>query len=211
MTGGLMWGSCHSTRPAECLSDFGLGRGFVSVEQGSQKPVAQLGVEDGDADPVRGEGVGVLAGDALDEPVQPQAAEVVAHLALRVGLLEVAGDEWAQALGREAGDGTEDGAQGAGQGCRSFVPEAQRSGSLALLVIGRVDALEGRRADGAALAGLLDHKQALVGGTGFVDQFGQVVQVVQATFDTEIVGAVDDGSIRSARPSLRYCLTRECL
>ena len=30
---------------SEGLADLGLGRGFVGVEQGSQKPVAQLGVE----------------------------------------------------------------------------------------------------------------------------------------------------------------------
>ena len=107
--------------------------------------------------------------------MQPQAADVVAHPALCVRLIEVSGDEWAKALVREAGDGTEDGAEGAGQGCRSFVPEAQGSGSLALLVIGLVDALKERRADGAALAGRLDHKQPLVDLAGFVDQFGEML------------------------------------
>jgi hypothetical protein len=108
---------------------------------------------------------------------------------LAVGLIEVSGDEWAKALVREAGDGTQDGAEGAGQGCCSFVAEAQGSGSLALLVIGLVDALKERRADGTALAGLLDHKQPLVDGTGFVDQFGEMLETA---FDVEIVGAVDD-------------------
>jgi hypothetical protein len=46
----------------------------------------------------------------LDEPVQPEAAEVIAHLALGVWLVELSGDEWAKALVREAGDGTQDGA-----------------------------------------------------------------------------------------------------
>ena len=69
---------------SECLSDLGFGGWFVGVEEGSEEPVAELGVEHGDADPVGGEGVGVLAGDALDESVQPEAAEVVAHLALAV-------------------------------------------------------------------------------------------------------------------------------
>jgi hypothetical protein len=69
------------------------------------------------------------------------------------------------------------------------VAEAQGSGSLALLVIGLVDALKERRADGAALAGLLDHKEALVDSAGFVNQFGEMLQ---AAFDVEIVGAVDD-------------------
>ena len=174
---------------SEGVSDFGFGGWFVGVEEGSEEPVAELGVEDGDADPVGGQDVGVLAGDALDQPVQPEAAEVVAHLALRVGLLEVSGDEWAKALVREAGDGTEDGAQGAGQGCCSFVAEAQGSGSLALSMVGLVDALKERRADGTALAGLFDHKQPPVDLAGFVDQFGEVLK---AAFDIEIERVVDD-------------------
>ena len=56
-------------------------------------------------------------------------------------------------------------------------------------MIGLVDALKERRADGTALAGLFDHKQPLVDGAGFVDQFGEVLE---AAFDVEIVRAVDD-------------------
>ena len=81
-------------------------------------------------------------------------------------------------------------AQGAAQGYCSNVPEAQGSGPLALSVVALVDALVERRADGAALAGLLDHKQPLVDLAGFVDQFGEVVQ---ASVDLEVVGLVDDG------------------
>ena len=44
----------------------------------------------------------------MDEPVQPEAAEVVAHLVLRVVLAEQSGDVGAQALVGEAGDGVED-------------------------------------------------------------------------------------------------------
>jgi len=69
---------------------------------------------------------------ALDEPVQAQAAQVVAHLALAVVLAEMSGDEPAKAFVGEAGDGLQDVAQGAGQGYCSCVPEAQRSGSVAL-------------------------------------------------------------------------------
>ena len=50
-------------------------------------------------------------------------------------------------------------------------------------------ALEQRRADGTALAGLLDHKQPPVHLAGFVDQFGEMLQTA---FDVEIVGPVDD-------------------
>jgi len=56
------------------------------------------------------------------------------------------------------------------------VPETQRSGSLALLVVALVDALKQRSADGTALTGLLDHKQPLVDLAGFVDQFGEILK-----------------------------------
>ncbi|HZO95768.1 MAG TPA: hypothetical protein VFB42_00195 [Gaiellaceae bacterium] len=50
----------------------------------------------------------------------------------------------AKALVAEAGDGVDGGAEGAGQGHGALVAEAQRSGSLALAVVGLVDALKGR-------------------------------------------------------------------
>jgi hypothetical protein len=45
---------------SECLADCAFRGWFVGVEEGSQKPVSELGVEHGDADPVGGEDVGVL-------------------------------------------------------------------------------------------------------------------------------------------------------
>jgi hypothetical protein len=51
-------------------------------------------------------------------------------------------------------------------------PEAQGSGSFALLV-GLVDVLNQRRADGRALTGTLDHKPPMVDLAGFGDQLGQ--------------------------------------
>ena len=107
--------------------------------------------------------------------MEPEAAEVVAHLAGAVVLAEVSGDEPAKAFVGEAGDGTEDVAEGAGQSHGAYVPEAQGSGSLAL-VVGLVDALEERRADGTALTGTFDDKQPLVDLAGSVDQLGEVVQ-----------------------------------
>jgi hypothetical protein len=53
----------------------------------------------------------------------------------------VCGDERAQGLVGEGGDGAELVAQSAGQGHDANVAEAQGSGSLALTVVGQVDAL----------------------------------------------------------------------
>src|SRR5439155_1592690 len=148
-------------------------------------------VEDRDADAVAGEEIGVAVGDAVDESVQAQAAQVVAHLAGAVGVLvEVSGDEPAKAfVGKAAGDGVQDVAEGAGQSHGALIPEAQRSGSLALMV-GLVDALKERRADGTALAGTLDHKQSLVDAAGLGDELGQVLQ---AREHADVGWLVDDG------------------
>lgn len=51
-SGGLDVLSDGVLKGFECLSDFGFGGWFVGVEQGSEEPVCELGVEDGDADTV---------------------------------------------------------------------------------------------------------------------------------------------------------------
>ena len=95
-----------------------------------------------------------------------------------------------------------------GQGHGALVPEAQGSGSLALPYVGLVDALEERRADGTALAGTLDHKQATVDPAGLGHQLGQVADPV---VDPDVAWLVDHGLDASALPSFKYCLTRLCL
>ena len=129
-------------------------------EERAEEAVVELGVEDGDADPVGGEAVGVGVRDAFDEPVEAEAAEVVAHL---VGACSRVPRSPATSPRRlllvkpvTAWTNT---AEGAGQGHGAWVPEAQGSGSLALPCVGLVDALEERRADGTALTGTFDHKQ----------------------------------------------------
>ena len=59
-------------------------------------------------------------------------------------MAEVGGDERAQGLVGEAGDGVELVAERAGQGHGACVAEAQGSGSLALTVVGQVEALKER-------------------------------------------------------------------
>jgi len=78
-----------------------------------------------------------------------------------------AGGWWAASSGRSSRSG---------QSHRALIAKAERSGSLAVSCVGLVDALEERRADGAALAGTLDHKQALVHLTGLGDELGQVLE-----------------------------------
>jgi len=76
---------------------------------------------------------------------------------------------------------------------------SERSAPVSLaLVVGLVDALKQRRADGTALTGTFDHKQPLVDLAGFVDQCGQVVQ---AGGDVEVGGLVDD-RLDAQRPAV---------
>ena len=114
----------------------------------------------------------------------------------------------AKALAGDAGGGVDDEAEGAGQGHGALVPEAQRSGSLALPYAGLVDALEERRADGTALAGMFDHKQAVVDLAGLADQLGQASSRAGTPMSAGLLITV---SMRSALPSFRYCFTRLCL
>ena len=119
-----------------------------------------------------GERVGVGAGLTLDQPMEAESAQVIAHLRGAVVPAEESGHLPAKALVGEAGDGVDDEAECTGQGHGALIPEAQRSGSLALMVEGLVDALKERRADGTALAGTFDHKQTVVDLTGLVDELG---------------------------------------
>jgi hypothetical protein len=75
----------------------------------------ELAVEDGDADALGGEGVGVAVRQARDEALETQASEVVAHLGGGVWLAEESGDVPAKAFVGEAGDGVQQDVQGAGQ------------------------------------------------------------------------------------------------
>ena len=119
---------------AERAADLDRGGWFVGLVEGSEELVLEFGVEDGDVDPVGGQGVAVGVPDPVDQPGQAEPAQVVGHLALAVVLAEVSGDEPAKAFVGEAGDGWEQVAEGAGQSHGAFIPEAQRSGSLALVV-----------------------------------------------------------------------------
>ena len=140
----------------EGAADVERGGRLVGGEQWSQQPALELAVEDRDSDALRGEHVTVAAREPVDEPVQAQATQVVAHLTAAVVVAEQTGDVPAKALVAEAGDGVDERAEGTGQSHGAWIPEAQGSGSLALPCVGLVDALEERRADGTALAGTFD-------------------------------------------------------
>jgi hypothetical protein len=89
---------------------------LVGFEERLEESGPELGVEDGDAKAFRGELVGVGAGDALDQAVEAESAQVVAHLRGAVDAAEESGHLPAKAFVGEAGDGVDHQAQRAGQG-----------------------------------------------------------------------------------------------
>ena len=90
--------------------------GLVGGQQWAEEPVVELGVEDGDLDPVGGQHVVVGVLDAADQAGDAQPAQVVGHLAGGVGRVQQSGHQGAQALVGDAGGREQGGAQGAGQG-----------------------------------------------------------------------------------------------
>ena len=104
--------------------------------------------------------------------MEPEPSQVVGHLVHAVVVAEESSYQPAKALVGKAGDGVDDATEGTGQGHGAWIPEAQGSGSLALPVVGLVDALKERSADGTALAGTFDHKHPMVDFPGLVDELG---------------------------------------
>src|SRR6266566_9779566 len=102
----------------------------------------ELGVEDGDAGALGGEGVAVGARGALDQPVEAKAAQVVTHLRRAVGAAGESGDVPAKAFAGDAGSGVYDEAECTGQGHGALIPEAQPQLSGALCGRGPVTDLE---------------------------------------------------------------------
>ena len=149
-----------------------------------------FGEEDGGSDSFGCHHIGVGVRHALDQAVESESAQVIGHLVHAVVVAEESGHQPAKALVGKTGDGVDDTTQGAGQGHGAWIPEAQGSGSLALPVVGLVDALKERSADGTALAGTFDHKHAMVDLPGLVDELGQMTDPSEKP---QVRRLVDDG------------------
>ena len=129
------------------------GEGAVVAQGGSQAVV--------------GDAVAPGEGDALDEPAQPQSAQVVGHAAAAV-LLDRQADQrrhgFAQVPVLEAVGQHPEGEQRGEQGLHAGVAEAQRGGALAVDEARPMEIVERSGSDGAVVADVLDAQQASVGG-----------------------------------------------
>ena len=174
--------------------------GLVGGGEWDEEPVVDLGVEDGDADAVRGEGVAVGVREAVDESGQAEAAEVVGHLAGAVVAAEESGDQDAEVLVGEAGCGEQCLAEGAGQGHDPRITEPQGRGPAPLRVHGGVrDPLKGWTREDTALADTFSIQDPAVDRTGFRVK---VVQVRQAGVAAQVTRALSEGSRCASRGRL---------
>jgi hypothetical protein len=162
-----------------------VGRWPIGGQQRAEQPVVQLGVEDHHPHTLGGEHVAVAVLDPPGQPLEPQPPQVVGHLCAAVGTAEQAAHLGTQAPVGEADDGVEQDRKGAGQGHDARIPEAQGSGSLALLQRGLRGLRQQRGLNGTALADTLDGKQPAVGGASLGLE---LVQVGQAALAAEVGG-----------------------
>src|SRR5215211_2871269 len=161
------------------------GRWSVGGDEWSQYPVVDLGVEDCDSLSVGCQVIGVAARSALDEPVEAESCEVIAHLVDGVGDAEQLAH-----LGTEAPVGEAEGGQthtqGAEQGHDPRISEPQCGRPPAILGEGGLcDPLKGWARKDTTLPDTFSIEQAGVDGTCFGLQF---VQMHQAAVTRQIVG-----------------------
>src|SRR6266511_356324 len=189
--------------------ELGWRLGLVCGDERDYEPVVELGIEDGDADALGGEHVAVGVLDAADEAVEAQASQVVGHLPVAVGGAEQTANQGAQALVGEAGGRQQGGAQGADQGhdpriaepkCRVLRPAVSTVGCAIRSKAGLASTQPWPTRSASRMRRL--HARALVWSSS---------RLCSRALQPRSRGALTTVSMRIARPSLRYCLIRECL
>jgi hypothetical protein len=175
-----------------CLGARGIGvrdNGKTVPEQ----PIVRAGEERRGAKAEGRDAIAPRARDSLDEPVEAESSQVVAHLALRV----LAGNEaqqWSDVLtkiliGESAGQEMED-EQRCEQSAGTGVIEPKGTGALVVDDGRAMYLFEDGFTDRAVVANSLDVEEASVGLKTELPQGGQVLE---PSADVEVVGIVDDG------------------
>jgi hypothetical protein len=162
-------------------------------ESATQESLVSAAVEQAGLEAEGREVVALSLGEALDESVQAQAAQIIAHASganLRLGDSEQLRKQWpqstiAKALGLEAEQD-----QHRQQSLHPLLPEGQ-SGHMLAVDLGRFLELIKRLGPDVAVVGqLFDLQDASVGGEANLAQAGQILE---ASAHPEVVGVVDRG------------------
>ena len=164
-------------RTRRCLEDHG--------HRGAQYAGVGPVVAQGGSQAVVGDAVAAGERDALDEPVQPQAAQVVGHAAAPV-LLHGQAHERCRGLAQvpvpEAVRQHPEGEQRGEQGLHPRIAEASRRGALPVDDARPMEVVERSGSDGAVVADFLDAQQASVGGK---PDLLEIIEVLQPSADIE--------------------------
>src|SRR5271157_5739913 len=133
--------------------------GEDSAQAGAQDTVIDSGEEQGDAQAEVGEPVTVCAGDALDDLVQSEAAEMIGHLPggqSAGGLAEQGGEALAQMAVGESARELRKSQQSMAQRLDLGIGEAQRRSPLLVHLAGTMQLLEALLRQQAVMADFLD-------------------------------------------------------
>jgi hypothetical protein len=180
-------------------------------EARAQEPIIGAGAEEERSTPLPRHPIAMGPSDPLDQAVQAKSPQVVRHLTRChvVGRLPQQGGPTVPqvAVGETSGQETEH-QQRAEQRLHRHVGEPQAAGALPTDLDRFIDTAERVLADGTVLADSLDVEKTSVGVEADPPQGGQVAQPFA---DAEVAVSLIVVSVRRARPSLWYCLIRECL
>src|SRR6266567_2309097 len=163
---------------------------MIRGELRRQQTSIDFRVEDSDAGTISGERIRVGAWLAPNQTLATETTQVVGHLRRGIRGGEESGYLGTQAPIGEAGHRVDGNTQCADQGHCAGIPEAQGSGSLALLKRGQCDPFKERGRNGTALSGTLNGQQTTIGGASLRLQFRQVVQAALAA---EVGGRIAHG------------------
>ena len=172
----------------------GRGSGSSAGEQGrplgSQDAQIELGVEEGDLEAVAGGGVAMRLRDAMDEPFEPQPAQVVGHLGGGVRAAEQRFDLGAQVAIAEAARQMGKAGEGLEERHHARVTEAKRGRPLSGFERGALEPIERVLRQHALVADAFDFEELAI---DLVAEVAEMRQIRHRFGDVEIRRVVDRG------------------
>src|SRR2546426_1015233 len=166
-------------------------RRVETLKDGAHEAGKGLAHEEGDAPAQGREDIALRVGQAQQQALEAEPAQVISHAALGVALgagVEERADALAQRAIGDAHRRGGEGAQGSEEGHGAWIAPAQGGGALTIVHRGEHDALDGLGGDGAVLRHALEGQQAVV---DVPAQCPQARQVAQVATDLEVVGIIE--------------------